>query len=322
MKTPRQQLVELIEQGAVAAEHTGPALSASRVAPTAQDWQRFIAHCLLWIGAAAVALSVIFFIAYNWSGMGRLFKIGLVEALLIAAVAGYCFCPRHQLPGQFCLLMATLLLGALLALFGQTYQTGADPWQLFFNWALLMLPWALLSRFAVLWLLWLALLNLSLILYYQTFGGVFGLLFISQAPLLWLAFAFNTLALFVWEFLSGRYAWLAARWCVRLIAVASGTALTLLCLHAIFDASPNAMPAIAWLVWSGALYYLYRTVWPDLFILAGLCLTGIVIITSFVANYLLDDLAAAGFLLLAILVIGLGTGAALWLKQLNEEWQS
>ncbi len=44
-------------------------------------------------------------------------------------------------PGKAALLLATLLLGVFLALFGQTYQTGADPWQLFANWALLILPW-------------------------------------------------------------------------------------------------------------------------------------------------------------------------------------
>lgn len=321
MKTPRQQLLELIEQGAIAPEHIGPALKASRVAPSAREWQRFVAHSLLGIGAVAVGLSVIFFIAYNWGDLGRLFKFALVEAVLVAAIAGYGFCSRHQHLGQLSLLLATLVLGALLALFGQTYQTGADPWQLFFNWALLMLPWTLLSRFAVLWLLWLALLNLSLILYYQTFGGFFGLILISQVPMLWLVFGFNTLALLLWEMLSGRYPWLAERWCTRLIAVAAGTALTLLCLHAIVDTCPGPLPAIAWLGWSGVLYYLYRSVWPDLFMLAGLCLAGIVIITSFVAHILPDDLAAASFLMLALLVIGLGTGAALWLKRINQEWQ-
>ena len=37
-------------------------------------------------------------------------------------------------------LLAMLGMGALFAYFGQTYQTGADPWQLFALWAALSLP--------------------------------------------------------------------------------------------------------------------------------------------------------------------------------------
>ena len=71
------------------------------------------------------------------------------------------------------LLSAMILVGGLMALFGQTYQTGADPWQLFFNWALLVFPWVLISRFHVMWLVWLGLLNLSVHQYFQVFGGYF-----------------------------------------------------------------------------------------------------------------------------------------------------
>ena len=45
-------------------------------------------------------------------------------------------------------------IGALFAYFGQTYQTGADPWQLFAVWALLALPLCLGARSDVLWAPW------------------------------------------------------------------------------------------------------------------------------------------------------------------------
>ena len=47
-----------------------------------------------------------------------------------------------------------MLVGGLLALIGQTYQTGADPWQLFALWALLALPWCLGARSDMLWAPW------------------------------------------------------------------------------------------------------------------------------------------------------------------------
>jgi len=51
-------------------------------------------------------------------------------------------------------LLALLGIGALFAYFGQTYQTGADPWQLFALWALLGLPLCLGARSDVLWAPW------------------------------------------------------------------------------------------------------------------------------------------------------------------------
>jgi uncharacterized membrane protein len=51
-------------------------------------------------------------------------------------------------------LLAFLAIGALFAYFGQTYQTGADPWQLFAVWALLALPLCLAARSDVLWAPW------------------------------------------------------------------------------------------------------------------------------------------------------------------------
>lgn len=47
---------------------------------------------------------------------------------------------------QASLFTSALLVGGLLALFGQTYQTGANLLQLFFTWSLRILPEALIAR--------------------------------------------------------------------------------------------------------------------------------------------------------------------------------
>jgi hypothetical protein len=51
-------------------------------------------------------------------------------------------------------LLALLAIGGLFAYFGQTYQTGADPWQLFAVWAALALPLCIAARSDVLWAPW------------------------------------------------------------------------------------------------------------------------------------------------------------------------
>lgn len=53
----------------------------------------------------------------------------------------------------------SLWIGSLLALVGQTYQTGADIWELFAPWAALITPLA--GRSGAVWGLWAVLLNLT-----------------------------------------------------------------------------------------------------------------------------------------------------------------
>ncbi|MET0346849.1 MAG: DUF2157 domain-containing protein [Casimicrobiaceae bacterium] len=50
------------------------------------------------------------------------------------------------LPGKAALVVAALLVGALLALVGQVYQTGADRFELFAAWAVAIVAWVLVAR--------------------------------------------------------------------------------------------------------------------------------------------------------------------------------
>jgi hypothetical protein len=184
-----------------------------------------------------------------------------------------------------------------------------------------MLPWAFVARSSALWIVWLSLLNLSIVLYYQTFRGLFGVLFYSEESIFWIVFALNTVALLLWEYCAGRWLWLESRWAPRLLAVWGGLAITWLCVVGIFD-SVNSPTGFAWLIWMGLFYFIYLKVKPDLFMLAGLCLSGIVVVTAFCSNTILSESDAGSFLLLALIVLGLGAGAAVWLKKVNEALQS
>lgn len=323
MTSPRNQIIALIEQDSIPPEKISEALSVTRVAPDGPSWQSFIDHLLLWLGSLALAFAAMFFIAYNWDDLGRFAKFGMVEGLIILTVLAYWKLDKNKVPAKVSLLMACILLGVLLALYGQTYQTGADPWQLFFNWALLMLPWAIVGRFPAMWILWIVLINLSIVLYYMAFRNALWMLFDAELDMLWWVFVFNTVALIAWELLINKWGWLAERWATRLLAVISGTAITWLTLYAIFDhRTGDAVSTIIWLFWLAALYFVYRMKKPDLFMLAGGCLSGIVVVISFLARHMLDRFAAGSFLLLALLVIGLGTGAAIWLRNIHRQWQS
>jgi len=103
------------------------------------------------LGAALLGLGLIFWVAANWAEFSRTGRFALIQAIFVASCLGACVAPRARAP---LLLIAMLAIGGLFAYFGQTYQTGADPWQLFAVWAALALPLCLVARSDVLWTPW------------------------------------------------------------------------------------------------------------------------------------------------------------------------
>jgi uncharacterized membrane protein len=103
------------------------------------------------LAATLGGLGIIFWIAANWESLGRFGRFALLQAVLLVFCTAALWRPRTRAPLALVALLAT---GGLFAYFGQTYQTGADPWQLFALWAALTLPLALAVRSDVVWTPW------------------------------------------------------------------------------------------------------------------------------------------------------------------------
>jgi uncharacterized membrane protein len=299
-----------------------PALRLAGILPTAGGWRRFLDRLTLWLAVVLLCAAVIMFFAYNWQAMGRYAKFGLVEALFVVAVlAAWRFGP-DRIVGQAALLGAAILVGALLALIGQVYETGADPWELFAVWAIAILPWVAILRFAPLWLFWVALVNLAAILYHQAFGGLIGVLFGTER-LLWVLLGLNTVALVAWEFLALRgIEWLQPRWAPRVLATASGGLATALAVWAVFEfRTVGVAGALAYGAWLGGAYVFYRYRMRDVFVLAGGVLSGIIVVASVLSRVLLDlgGAEAGAFLLIGLAVIGLSAAGGFWLRRVAQE---
>lgn len=114
------------------------------------------------IAALLAGLGIIFWVAAQWDSLGRLGKFALLQALVLATVAGAAARPAARAPAA---LLALLAIGALFAFFGQTYQTGVDMWQTFAWWALLGLPLALTARSDLVWAPWLVIANVAIALW-------------------------------------------------------------------------------------------------------------------------------------------------------------
>ncbi len=119
------------------------------------------------MAASLIGLGIIFWIAANWDSLGRAGRFTLLQGVVVVMCIGAYARPAARVPLG---LLALLAIGAVFAHFGQTYQTGADPWQLFALWALLGLPLCLAVRHDALWTPWalIAMTALSLWLHAST----------------------------------------------------------------------------------------------------------------------------------------------------------
>ncbi len=140
--------------------------------PGRDGWRWFLERALLVLGGGLLAAGVVFFFAYNWAALDKLVKLALPAAGLLAAGGWALGRGLDALDGQVALSVGCVLVGVQLAVYGQTYQTGADAWQLFATWSALVVPWVLAARFEPLWLAFVALLELAVALWWsQTVGS-------------------------------------------------------------------------------------------------------------------------------------------------------
>ena len=145
-------------------------------------WRRFFHLALRVLGVGLLASGIVTLIAANWDGLSQFQRIAGVQGLLVVVTLIALFLVWHGhrqrrkplisgndsvagvAPYAGALFLASVAIGGLLALLGQTYQTGADPWTLFGWWAVLMLPWLWASRSWFLAVLWLVVLNTAMVL--------------------------------------------------------------------------------------------------------------------------------------------------------------
>ncbi|MCA9776872.1 MAG: DUF4401 domain-containing protein, partial [Candidatus Eremiobacteraeota bacterium] len=172
--------------------------------PTPENWLQNVRHWFLVAGLLLLVSGVIYFGAYNWEHLGRLQKLGLLQAILITLFSGIFLRGLRSTEGRVLLFAAGVIVGGLLAVLGQVYQTGADSFFLFLGWSVLLLPWCVAGRFNELWVLELAILETAFTLWwYQRVDDDF----MSYS----LAFLVLNLILFgVWERARKSQAWMSS----------------------------------------------------------------------------------------------------------------
>ena len=350
MSQSRRTIEQLLKRGILPMTNADAAATHLEVYPSQRSWLAFFDKALLIIGAVALVLSLVFFIAYNWLNMGKMGKFALVEAGLVISIVLYMalsFRQRFQLIRQLLLLIASVITGSLLALFGQVYQTGADTWQLFFGWVILITPWVMIARFPALWLLWLGLINACLILYLDV-ANLSLIDAINQSiAQVWLLALINFIAFNTWLISMekqkpqiaathitltslitpkmNRQTKSSLHWSTYVVGLLSTFLTTYLAIVPVFENTASLATLIAvvsWLSWCGFMLWRFYQRRIDLLMLTYLSFSIISVVMFWVGESLLDDFDAGGFLILTLLLIGMSSAAVVWLRKvarLNHE---
>jgi uncharacterized membrane protein len=294
------------------------ALALVGASPTPDAWARFLGSALLLLGAGLVLSGVVSFFAFNWATLGRFAKFGLLEGGIIAcALLGWW--RARDAVGRVAIFAAAVLVGPLLGVFGQTYQTGADPWGLFAVWALLILPWVIAAAFTPLWILVVALCDLALVLYWEQVPQLSSSTWMYLFPLL---AGIHVIAVAAWEWQWRRPTpWLTARWAPRLaVATAFGFLLMPGITFALDFISPGPGRTFGFgMLWVAvaATMVVYRQVREDLFMLTVAGGSVLIMITMGLGRLVFEEmkLEIGGGLLMAMFVIVEVVVAVGWLRR-------
>ena len=317
------QLQRLAKSGVLSVEALERGLKIINHTPDREKWERFLSIVLLILGAGFTVSGIYFFFAFNWASMHRFFKLGLLEVAMLVSIGLAVWLSLDKLSGKIALAASGLLVGALIAVYGQVYQTGADSYQLFLTWALLVSGWVLISKFTPLWFLWILLFNLALSFYWsQIIGEINYKLYLSL-------FLLNGGAILSWEIAHARgIEWLKSRWTPRLLVLPTFAVLAIPTITLIFSSTRERsndpwlylMPVIYFVV-SLFVFYMYSQKILDLFMLTVCAFSLIVTFNIWVFDVLesLDELLLC---ILSGLFIGQAALVVTWLRKVSKSWEA
>jgi uncharacterized membrane protein len=304
--------------------------------PTREAWRAFAIRLLTGAGVTLLGAGTIFFIAANWDRFGPFGRFALLEAAIVACALAALRRPPPHPAGRAALVLALLLAGALLALFGQAYQTGADVYELFAAWAALALPFALAARSGAAWAVWWGVVNVAMGLYCGWLGpGHFMWEWLDRwgthkAVVLLAPCAVNLAAAHAFTAIrEGGDREAAPRWLTRLLAALGflyGTAAALLAIvasgwnRAALEGQDVGVIAVFAAV-SAAIALLALRSRRDVFPMALVIGSWIAVSTVFLVTRMRFD-SIGVFFLMALWIVGASSGAGYALMRWVREWNA
>lgn len=243
---------------------------------TPRCWAAWIYRLLAAFGTVFFLTGSVFFFAYNWEELGAFAKFAVIEAGIFGAALVPIVRGLDGVAGKLGALAAGVLVGVFLAVYGQVYQTGADTYELFLAWALIILPWVILTRFVGFWALWVLVGDLAVWFYGDE------IIFLRSGrdalPVFYCLFVLNAGVLGLREILVWRGAkWLRARWFRLALMISALFALAIPAGRWIFSSRHedlsfwvHAAP-VCFVIFITCAFVIYRWLLPDFTVLVCVC---------------------------------------------------
>ena len=319
----RKTLLSLIHNKRLEEVHIEEALKLAGTPPSLHGFLSFLRLILIWVGALSLVMALLLFMAFNWQDLGRFSKFMMVEVSMFAAITIYYVASQYERVQQIALMLASITLGILLALIGQTYQTGADPWQLFALWALLMTPWAIVARASAVWILWIVLVNVGAVLYYQKFDLSWFLLFEVRDNLLLLLFGINAFLWLAWRYLAPKYETFNQALTVRFLAFLTVSAISTLAIINLYNTSEMTLAyMLLYIAFLSLLYYVHRVRQIDMYMMSLFAMSLFFFLLNVVFRFIaldgVSDITSFLFILI-VSIAGLTIAIISWMKKLKKE---
>lgn len=294
------------------------------------QWHNWIQQLLLLLGSSLFMAGVIFFFAYNWAAMSPIYKFSLIQCAILLLAGTSHYLGRNTLSGQTALAACVVMIGVLMAVFGQIYQTGADSYELFLGWAVLGFGLVVYSRFSGLWLIWLIICTTGILLFWDQVAHPGYKL---SYPLCFLILAsFHTCGLIFFETGVGRrHLRQQGAWLNPLLLAVILTFLTLPVLELIFSwqqAEPiNQLNGVIWLLTLSLSFLYYRFKRPDFLAIFLVLTTACIIVTLSLCRLFFvygfhSHVDEGIFLISGMVILALVGITAMWLKRIHQTMEN
>jgi uncharacterized membrane protein len=289
---------------------------ASSVYAGRQNWIKFLNAALPAAGMAFSCAGVFFFFAYNWANMHPFAKLGILQGVILLLVLTSIIIKSKLFVKQILLTAASLMAGALFAVFGQIYQTGADAYDFFLGWTVFIAIWVFIADFSALWLVFIVLINTTIFYFFEQDINFWP--FIARCNIHFAVNMFATIS-FIYFGQVKKITRNKAGWLIQFIALAAIASLTFSVIDSIFENQHiHTTIAVVCLLIFYSLALWYGVLTKSLFWIGSICFSLIAIASALFTKPF--DADSGIFLFIAVFVIGSTSVLIYQLLKLKKKW--
>ena len=313
MSTFNREELRIIFRNHPLPEETVSSLLNQHVYPDARSWKKFLRIGVLSLGCGFMLAGIVMFFAYNWDALHRFVKLGLIELVIVASTVVGVMIRQDSNIKNTILTAAAVLVGVLYAVFGQIYQTGANAYDFFLGWTMIISLWVLVSGFAPLWTIYLILVNTTIFLYADQLAPQW-----QAVTVFTILFVINTAVLLLFAWLARRSFARVPEWFLGILSLTVVTYATMGISAGIHDSYDSAFLILCSLSFLAYLYALrHAFAIRKTFLISIISFSIIVIICS---ALLKQSDGYEIFLLTAIFIITAVSVTIHHLIRLNKKW--